>query len=524
MSINLSGRALKRLRLPVVNYYSSAYQVMSAQAGDVNTRYLDVVLYDDRGDIDLSAYSKVYLQVQAYDEIGPQMSEGLIDAERNRAVCRLTSSMLQYTGSKMPCNIWLVGTDENGEPMSLTSQTFYVMVYEGHGGADAEPSEDELTALQSAINDVIELEKDVEEAEAIRQDSFRSVYIKYSFYADGADFTDTWQDGQGYMGVSNSKEEPDNTEGYSWIPLFAAGGSSGGAGGGGTGSPGKNGYSIYPLYGDYTSESVDVYIDDVAFSSDRDLQAGDLLLTTSGLVFKLTVYENDGDTLKMSFFTDIGGCITDEKIQDLDERIKAIEDSLYTAISITSFATTPASFEIGSTVSGLTLNWKTNKTPKELKLTTSAPNTVETLDATSTSKSVTGITAKHDSNVSWSLEATDERGATARKSVAVTFLNGVYYGASAAPDEYDGAFVRGLTKELRSNKKSSFSATADESEYIFYCLPVRMGTCTFTVGGFTGGFTLEKTIAFTNASGYTEDYYVYKSDNANLGATSVIVG
>lgn len=302
MSINLSGRALKRLRLPVVNYYSSAYQVMSAQAGDVNTRYLDVVLYDDRGDIDLGAYSKVYLQVQAYDGISPQMSEGWIDTERNRAVCRLTSSMLQYTGSKMPCNIWLVGTDADDEPMSLTSQTFYVMVYEGHGGIDAEPSEDELTALQSAINDVVELEKTVGEAEANRQENFRSVYIKYSFDANGYNYTDSWQQGQQYMGVANTTEEPENAAGYSWILI--SGGSSGGSA---VTVVGKNGYGFYRLAGEHTADTTNVATEDIQRRADREVQSGDMLITPEGLIFVLDEYDADNDTQKVSYYTDIGG-------------------------------------------------------------------------------------------------------------------------------------------------------------------------------------------------------------------------
>ena len=302
MSINLSGRALKRLSLPVVNYYSSAYQVMSAQAGDVNTRYLDVVLYDDRGDIDLSAYSKVYLQVQAYDGISPQMSEGWIDTERNRAVCRLTSSMLQYTGSKMPCNIWLVGTDADDEPMSLTSQTFYVMVYEGHGGADAEPSEDELTVLQSAINDVVELEKSVGEAEASRRENFRSVYIKYSFDANGYNYTDSWQQGQQYMGVANTPKEPEDATGYSWILI--SGGSSGGSA---VTVVGKNGYGFYRLAGEHTSDTTNVATEDIQRRADREVQAGDMLITLEGLIFVLDEYDADNDTQKVSYYTDIGG-------------------------------------------------------------------------------------------------------------------------------------------------------------------------------------------------------------------------
>ena len=119
--------------------------------------------------------------------------------------------------------------------------------------------------------------------------------------------------------------------------------------------------------------------------------------------------------------------------------------------------------------------------------------------------------------------ATDERGAKSEKTTSITFYNGVYYGAKAAPETYDSAFILSLSKELRADKRPSFSANAGEGQYLYYCLPERMGACSFTVGGFTGGFSLVDTIEFTNASGFTERYRIYKSNNANLGDTSVTV-
>lgn len=208
---------------------------------------------------------------------------------------------------------------------------------------------------------------------------------------------------------------------------------------------------------------------------------------------------------------------------DLETRIEALENQLYEAISITSFSTSPAYFEKGSTVNAITLNWKTNKTPTALNLSCSMPLKETELNGDDTSAYVDYIAATVNNPVSFQLSATDEKGATATKSVSVTFCNGVYYGAAAEPTTYDSAFVLGLAKELRANKKPSFTANAGAGQYIYYCLPVSMGACTFSVGGFTGGFSLVKTISFTNASGYTENYYIYRSDNANLGNTSVTV-
>lgn len=213
--------------------------------------------------------------------------------------------------------------------------------------------------------------------------------------------------------------------------------------------------------------------------------------------------------------------------RDLELRIDALEEqvenALYQPIAITSFATSPAYFEKGATVTALTLNWKTNKMPIQVGVSTSTPFREDELRADDTSLYVDWISASVEKPVSFTLTATDEKGKTAFLTAIVTFYNGVYYGAAAEPTTYNSTFISGLTKELRANKKPSFAANAGAGKYIYYCLPVSMGACTFAVGGFTGGFSLVDTIAFTNASGYTENYYIYRSDNANLGNTSVTV-
>lgn len=210
-----------------------------------------------------------------------------------------------------------------------------------------------------------------------------------------------------------------------------------------------------------------------------------------------------------------------ENIIGLEHQLALIEKDIanlkYVTIAINSFSNSVGTVEIGSIVTEVKLSWTLNKIPESVTL----DGTAQTIGS-SGSVTQTGLSIK--SNKSWSLKATDERDAVATKTTSVTFLNGVYYGVSEEPGTLDSAFVLGLKKTLRSNKLPSFSVNAGAGQYIYYCLPTRFGTCTFTVGGFTGGFSLIDTIAFTNASGYKENYYVYRSDNASLGSTSVTVG
>lgn len=206
---------------------------------------------------------------------------------------------------------------------------------------------------------------------------------------------------------------------------------------------------------------------------------------------------------------------------ELEAKIEILEqqmaDILYTEISVTSFGHNAGTKEYGETVTSVNLSWGINKTPAALTLDG------EALDVSERSKALTGLSITKDNGKTWKLIATDERGAKSEKTTSITFYNGVYYGVASAPESYDSAFILGLSKELRSNKRPSFTANAGEGEYLFYCLPERMGECAFTVGGFTGGFALVDTIEFTNASGYAENYRIYKSNNANLGETSVTV-
>ena len=214
----------------------------------------------------------------------------------------------------------------------------------------------------------------------------------------------------------------------------------------------------------------------------------------------------------------------------VDNRLKALEqwksDKEYVAISITSFYASTSTYERGATVNSVTLNWETNKTPESITLDGS-----EIEDVTQTSKTLSGLSINmNSSKKSWKLVVTDNRN-SADKTASISFLNGIYYGKCTAPTdgEYTSSFIKNaytdgkFKRSLSNSKVSNFSVTANEGEYIYYCLPTRIGTCIFTVGVLPGGFSLVDTIDFENKSGYKESYYIYRSNNPNLGSQSVKV-
>lgn len=188
----------------------------------------------------------------------------------------------------------------------------------------------------------------------------------------------------------------------------------------------------------------------------------------------------------------------------------------YVPIAITSFTNNKNTVEMGTKITDVILNWALNKDPKTMTIN---DESITPLTARTKTYSGQNITQ----NVAYTLKVTDEKDATATKTTSISFVNGVYWGAKAAPGSYDSAFILGLSKGLQSNKNKTFTVDAAAGQHIFYALPARYGACTFNVGGFDGGFTKVSTIQFTNASGYAESYDIYKSVNAGLGNTTVTV-
>lgn len=210
--------------------------------------------------------------------------------------------------------------------------------------------------------------------------------------------------------------------------------------------------------------------------------------------------------------------------------------SIYTGMAITSLSLNKASVqEIGTSVTGFDAAWVLNKTPTEQTIIVTGAGDA-TITADVNARSTTALS--EDAADAWaaiksqtknfgtlfvSIHVKDTRGAEETKTASIQWLNGVYTGAAAAPATIDSAFIRTLTKSLQGGKGKTFTVNAATGAYIWYACPVRYGTPNFNVGGFDGGFSKVATLDYTNPSGYTESYQVWRSDNAGLGSTTVTV-
>lgn len=208
---------------------------------------------------------------------------------------------------------------------------------------------------------------------------------------------------------------------------------------------------------------------------------------------------------------------------ELVEILNDIGDLVYVPVSFTTFSASPNQAEKGSTVSSVTLTYALNKVPTTL----SVGGVAIIPPVQSGTRSITG--ASYTTNQTWSASATDSGSpshspSSVSRSVTLFFLSKAYYGAATAPETINSAFLLGLANGvLTSTRARTFTVNAESNQYIWYAVPSSFGACSFSVGGFDGGFTKVSTFSHTNASGGTENYDVYRSDNASLGSTTVIV-
>ena len=231
----------------------------------------------------------------------------------------------------------------------------------------------------------------------------------------------------------------------------------------------------------------------------------------------LTNYQKKNDEFLNTDEKTITGGINEvnnkiKKIQENQVEINAKIWDIQNPFDISSITLAPNISQMGSTVSPkLTWNY-THSTIKSQTINN------EVIENTLRTKTFTGVTT----TTTYTLVATSNSDVKKTKSATITFANGIYYGKSTA-STYDSTLINSLIKQLSNSKSRTITVNAGAGEYIFYCIPSRLGTCNFNVGGFDGGFGKVATVNFTNSDNYAEKYDIYKSDNANLGNTNITI-
>lgn len=191
----------------------------------------------------------------------------------------------------------------------------------------------------------------------------------------------------------------------------------------------------------------------------------------------------------------------------------ALDSLLYKAPQVNSLSSNiGTTVEMGTMLSSVIFTWSYNKS------IVSQSFAGVTLDSNIRTYTYTkGIY----NNITLTLTANDGKNNCSR-NISFTYANRIFYGVSDTTT-YNVNLLKSLSNTLSNNRNRSFVVNPINNQHIIYAIPSRLGECKFSVNGFEGGFQKVSTIKYTNSQNYTEDYYIYRSDNPNLGKTTVVV-
>ena len=189
----------------------------------------------------------------------------------------------------------------------------------------------------------------------------------------------------------------------------------------------------------------------------------------------------------------------------------------YVKPEITAFTMDPSTteYEVGEEVTEIDFAWTYNK------------------DVTSQSLTDVTLADEKDRSGKWtgSLKTTKtftlscgdgENSASATKTIS--FKNKIYWGSAAIPEEFNSAFILGLSKnQFATSYKGKYAVTVGSGEYAFVCCPASWNmpnSC--KIGGFGTDLVNVGNFSFTNASGGVSSYKIVRTTQAGLGAIEML--
>ena len=191
-------------------------------------------------------------------------------------------------------------------------------------------------------------------------------------------------------------------------------------------------------------------------------------------------------------------------------------DSLYSIIKLNSVSVSPTYSELGSNQS-VVVSWAASRKPYVITVN----NVDRTAEVTGESGSFTYDGVRADTEYTVAIK--DHKNNGESKKATTRFVNKIYYGQNSKTS-ITGSDFSGLTSSLNNgNKTLSTTAITFSGTYFYYCYPKRLGNVSITANGLPFAVNAAQTISFTNPSGYTEDYYVIRSQQLLTGKINVAV-
>ena len=206
-------------------------------------------------------------------------------------------------------------------------------------------------------------------------------------------------------------------------------------------------------------------------------------------------------------------------LQDTVEKaLNAIWNRLdYVPIAINSLSVNPSTliYEVGTEISSLVFNWSLNKTP-----------TNQTFNGTIVANDTTTFTydTPFSTNKTFTLNVSDSE-KSAQKAINIQFQSQIFFGGASKPNDYDSAFILGLSnhKFCNSTYKGSFTITAGANQYAYICCPKSWNIPSVCkIGGFSTELVKENSISFTNSSGGVVVYDIVRTTHTGLGSITMV--
>lgn len=192
---------------------------------------------------------------------------------------------------------------------------------------------------------------------------------------------------------------------------------------------------------------------------------------------------------------------TMQNLQDAMDKLLYIDPT----VSISGGGT----YEIGSTRATTNLTWTWNKTIRSQSLNQG----IGDLDP-----SVRSYTYETPISTNTTFTITGSDGQTSKSaSTSVTFQPKRYWGVSAKTSLTDAEIIA-LSSELSTSRTQTRTFNCSGGKYFYFA--IKTSYCSgieFKVGGLSFSDMIIETRQFTNASGYTDSYNIYRVNNIQTG-------
>jgi hypothetical protein len=199
----------------------------------------------------------------------------------------------------------------------------------------------------------------------------------------------------------------------------------------------------------------------------------------------------------------------------------ALNSLLYVAPNINSIGVTVNAFtgngsgttyEVGSTITDLDINWTLNKDLNGGSPTASLNQSIGSVPTTTPGSYnyTTSFTSNRTFTLSISELNPDSVLQSDNSSRSVNFRWKRHWGTSSLTSLNNSQVLALASNELSTNNNKTFTVSPT-AEYIYFASPQSFGTASFVVGGLSVTFSQTGIASFTNNSGGTTSYYVYRS-------------